>query len=79
MYFPNRSRNTAIPSVKVYLYSNEEEFTKFYNQFLTLEDLTNSVASQYSMPGFSEVNKMFNSHDGYAITIEADFLRAKRD
>ena len=31
------------------------------------------------MPGFSAVKQMFHAHDGYALTIEADFLRAKRD
>ena len=62
-----------MPNVKVFLYSNQAEYKKFYNQFLMIEDLSNSLMSSFSSEGFTQIKEMFEAHDGYAISIEADF------
>ena len=38
-----------------------------------IEDLSNSLMSDFSSEAFAQIKEMFEAHDGYAISIEADF------
>ena len=73
---PNVSEPEDGPKVQVWLYSNQEEFDKFYDYFLTAEDLVNSVAGEVSADAFENFREMFDSYDGYALNMEVDFEQA---
>ena len=57
----------------MWLWGNDRDYDRYYDQFLKLESSVNNFAGDITSGAFNNYEKMLSSHDSYSVTIEAKF------